>query len=164
MNTFVNDFCMRAHNLLFLVALPLWLPCLPLNWTTANLALPSSLCLSFFVFTCILSFSCSCNRVTDESSHTACHLWQRSHLTPWFWPTPLATQFSYHAGQWLSCPLFPFSLFTGLGYCLTFLPTITIVTQYFSRRRALVTSASSSGEAFAVCAFAPGECSVTEGS
>ncbi|KAM8724189.1 solute carrier family 16 member 6b isoform 2-T3 [Acanthopagrus schlegelii] len=44
---------------------------------------------------------------------------------------------------------------SGLGYCLTFLPTITILTQYFSRRRALVTSASSSGEAFAVCAFAP---------
>ncbi|XP_073351455.1 solute carrier family 16 member 6b [Pagrus major] len=44
---------------------------------------------------------------------------------------------------------------SGLGYCLTFLPTITILSQYFSRRRALVTSAASSGEAFAICAFAP---------
>lgn len=63
-------------------------------------------------------------------------------------------QCSYHAGQWLSCPLFPF-LFTGLGYCLTFLPTVTILAQYFSRRRALVTSIASSGESFAIFAFAP---------
>ncbi|XP_054615089.1 solute carrier family 16 member 6b isoform X2 [Dunckerocampus dactyliophorus] len=65
-------------------------------------------------------------------------------------------QCSYHAGQWLSCPLFLVSsLFTGLGYCLTFLPTLTILAQYFSRRRALVTSVASSGESFAVFAFAP---------
>ncbi|XP_068192784.1 solute carrier family 16 member 6b isoform X1 [Antennarius striatus] len=51
-------------------------------------------------------------------------------------------------------PSFP-SLFTGLGYCLTFLPTVTILAQYFSRRRALVTSAASSGESFAIFAFAP---------
>ncbi|KAI3359445.1 hypothetical protein L3Q82_002943 [Scortum barcoo] len=44
---------------------------------------------------------------------------------------------------------------SGLGYCLTFLPTITILAQYFSRRRALVTSVASSGESFAVFAFAP---------
>ncbi|XP_057673539.1 monocarboxylate transporter 7-like [Corythoichthys intestinalis] len=44
---------------------------------------------------------------------------------------------------------------SGLGYCLTFLPTVTILSQYFSRRRALVTSISSSGESFAIFAFAP---------
>lgn len=49
------------------------------------------------------------------------------------------------------------SLFTGLGYCLSFLPTVTILAQYFSRRRALVTSIASSGESFAIFAFAPGK-------
>ncbi|XP_035510077.1 monocarboxylate transporter 7-like [Morone saxatilis] len=44
---------------------------------------------------------------------------------------------------------------SGLGYCLTFLPTVTILAQYFSRRRALVTSIASSGESFALFAFAP---------
>ncbi|XP_010739499.2 solute carrier family 16 member 6b isoform X1 [Larimichthys crocea] len=44
---------------------------------------------------------------------------------------------------------------SGLGYCLTFIPTLTILAQYFSRRRALVTSAASSGESFAIFAFAP---------
>ncbi|XP_078140736.1 solute carrier family 16 member 6b [Centroberyx gerrardi] len=44
---------------------------------------------------------------------------------------------------------------SGLGYCLTFLPTVTILAQYFSRRRALVTSVASSGESFAMFAFAP---------
>uniref|UniRef100_A0A3Q2YS03 Monocarboxylate transporter 7 n=1 Tax=Hippocampus comes TaxID=109280 RepID=A0A3Q2YS03_HIPCM len=44
---------------------------------------------------------------------------------------------------------------SGFGYCLTFLPTVTILAQYFSRRRALVTSAASSGESFAIFAFAP---------
>lgn len=63
-------------------------------------------------------------------------------------------QSTYHVDQWLSCPLLP-SLFTGLGYCLTFLPTVTILAQYFSRRRALVTSIASSGESFAIFAFAP---------
>ncbi|KAK2885178.1 solute carrier family 16 member 6b isoform X2 [Channa argus] len=46
-------------------------------------------------------------------------------------------------------------IFSGLGYCLTFLPTVTILAQYFSRRRALVTSIASSGESFAIFAFAP---------
>ncbi|KAM9843401.1 solute carrier family 16 member 6b [Aulostomus maculatus] len=46
-------------------------------------------------------------------------------------------------------------LISGLGYCLTFLPTVTILAQYFSRRRALVTSVASSGESFAIFAFAP---------
>ncbi|XP_033827425.1 solute carrier family 16 member 6b [Periophthalmus magnuspinnatus] len=44
---------------------------------------------------------------------------------------------------------------TGLGYSLAFLPTVTLLAQYFSRRRALVTSLASSGESFAVFAFAP---------
>ncbi|KAK9535867.1 hypothetical protein VZT92_008221 [Zoarces viviparus] len=44
---------------------------------------------------------------------------------------------------------------SGLGYCFTFLPTITILAQYFSSRRALVTSVASSGESFAMFAFAP---------
>ncbi|KAF1380032.1 hypothetical protein PFLUV_G00182280 [Perca fluviatilis] len=42
-----------------------------------------------------------------------------------------------------------------LGYCFSFLPTVTLLAQYFSRRRALVTSVASSGESFAVFAFAP---------
>ncbi|XP_034568060.1 solute carrier family 16 member 6b [Notolabrus celidotus] len=44
---------------------------------------------------------------------------------------------------------------SGLGYCLTFLPTVTILAQYFSKRRALVTSVASTGESFAIFAFAP---------
>ncbi|XP_075310155.1 solute carrier family 16 member 6b isoform X2 [Odontesthes bonariensis] len=52
-------------------------------------------------------------------------------------------------------PFLSSSLFTGLGYCFSFLPTVTILAQYFSRRRALVTSIASSGESFAIFAFAP---------
>ncbi|XP_061761965.1 solute carrier family 16 member 6b isoform X1 [Nerophis ophidion] len=44
---------------------------------------------------------------------------------------------------------------SGLGHSLAFLPTLTLLAQYFSRRRALVTSAASSGESFAMFAFAP---------
>ncbi|CAL8306168.1 unnamed protein product [Merluccius merluccius] len=44
---------------------------------------------------------------------------------------------------------------SGLGYCLTFLPTVTILAQYFSHRRSLVTSVASTGESFAVFTFAP---------
>ncbi|XP_046710469.1 monocarboxylate transporter 7 isoform X2 [Silurus meridionalis] len=44
---------------------------------------------------------------------------------------------------------------SGFGYCLTFLPTITILSQYFSRRRSLVTAMASTGESFAIFAFAP---------
>ncbi|XP_019906349.2 solute carrier family 16 member 6b isoform X2 [Esox lucius] len=43
----------------------------------------------------------------------------------------------------------------SLGYCLTFLPTVTILSQYFSKRRSLVTSLASSGESFAMFGFAP---------
>lgn len=45
---------------------------------------------------------------------------------------------------------------SGLGYCLTFLPTVTILSQYFDKRRPLVTSIASTGESFAIFAFAPG--------
>ncbi|XP_023813650.1 monocarboxylate transporter 7 [Oryzias latipes] len=44
---------------------------------------------------------------------------------------------------------------SGFGYCLSFLPTVTILAQYFCRRRSLVTAVASSGESFAVFAFAP---------
>uniref|UniRef100_A0A1A8F686 Monocarboxylate transporter 7 n=1 Tax=Nothobranchius korthausae TaxID=1143690 RepID=A0A1A8F686_9TELE len=44
---------------------------------------------------------------------------------------------------------------SGLGFCLSFIPTVTILAQYFSRRRSLVTSIASSGESFAMFAFAP---------
>lgn len=46
-------------------------------------------------------------------------------------------------------------LVSGLGYCLSFLPTVTILSQYFDRRRSLVTAVASTGECFAVFAFAP---------
>ncbi|KAM4535059.1 solute carrier family 16 member 6b isoform 2-T2 [Fundulus diaphanus] len=46
-------------------------------------------------------------------------------------------------------------IISGLGFSLSFLPTVTLLAQYFSRRRALVTSIASSGESFAIFAFAP---------
>ncbi|KAM9780123.1 solute carrier family 16 member 6b [Neosynchiropus ocellatus] len=48
-----------------------------------------------------------------------------------------------------------YGIIAGLGYCFSFLPTVTLLAQYFSRRRALVTSVASSGESFAIIAFAP---------
>lgn len=45
----------------------------------------------------------------------------------------------------------------GLGYCLTFLPTVTILSKYFTRRRSLVTAVASTGESFAMFALAPGK-------
>lgn len=45
---------------------------------------------------------------------------------------------------------------TGFGYCLSFLPTVTILSQYFDKRRSVVTAVASTGECFAVFAFAPG--------
>ncbi|KAB0403966.1 hypothetical protein E2I00_018511, partial [Balaenoptera physalus] len=45
--------------------------------------------------------------------------------------------------------------FTGLGYCFSFLPTVTILSQYFDRRRSVVTAVASTGECFAMFAFAP---------
>ncbi|XP_075888616.1 solute carrier family 16 member 6b isoform X2 [Nelusetta ayraudi] len=46
-------------------------------------------------------------------------------------------------------------IISGFGYCLAFIPTVTILAQYFSRRRALVTSIASTGECVAIFAFAP---------
>ncbi|XP_035255200.1 solute carrier family 16 member 6b isoform X1 [Anguilla anguilla] len=46
-------------------------------------------------------------------------------------------------------------IISGLGYCLTFLPTVTILSQYFSRRRSLVTASASTGECFSIFALAP---------
>jgi len=51
----------------------------------------------------------------------------------------------------------------GLGYCLTFLPTVTILSQYFTRRRALVTAVASTGESLSMFALAPGECNGLHG-
>lgn len=44
---------------------------------------------------------------------------------------------------------------SGLGYCLTFLPTVTILSQYFNKRRSLVTSVASTGECFSLFALTP---------
>ncbi|KAG5262602.1 hypothetical protein AALO_G00276840 [Alosa alosa] len=46
-------------------------------------------------------------------------------------------------------------IIAGLGYCLTFLPTVTILSQYFCKRRSIVTSMASTGESIAIFAFAP---------
>ncbi|XP_077595261.1 monocarboxylate transporter 7-like [Stigmatopora nigra] len=48
-----------------------------------------------------------------------------------------------------------YGLVAGLGYCLTFLPTVTILSHYFTRRRSLVTAVASTGEALAMFALAP---------
>ncbi|XP_023285039.1 monocarboxylate transporter 7-like isoform X1 [Seriola lalandi dorsalis] len=48
-----------------------------------------------------------------------------------------------------------YGLVAGLGYCLTFLPTVTILSKYFSRRRALVTAVASMGESLSMFALAP---------
>ncbi|XP_004870337.1 monocarboxylate transporter 7 isoform X1 [Heterocephalus glaber] len=44
---------------------------------------------------------------------------------------------------------------SGLGYCFSFLPTVTILSQYFDKRRSVITAVASTGECFAVFAFAP---------
>lgn len=46
-------------------------------------------------------------------------------------------------------------IISGLGYCFTFLPTVTILSQYFDKRRSVVTAVASTGECFAMFAFAP---------
>ncbi|XP_019726092.1 monocarboxylate transporter 7-like isoform X2 [Hippocampus comes] len=48
-----------------------------------------------------------------------------------------------------------YGMVAGLGYCLTFLPTVTILSHYFSRRRSLVTAIASTGEALSMFALAP---------
>ncbi|XP_054987029.1 monocarboxylate transporter 7 [Sorex araneus] len=46
-------------------------------------------------------------------------------------------------------------LLSGLGYCLAFLPTVTILSLYFDKNRSMVTAVASTGECFAMFAFAP---------
>ncbi|XP_069511164.1 monocarboxylate transporter 7 [Ambystoma mexicanum] len=53
-------------------------------------------------------------------------------------------------------------LISGLGYCLSFLPTVTILSHYFDKKRSLVTAVASTGECFAVFAFAPAITALTD--
>ncbi|XP_036123992.1 monocarboxylate transporter 7 [Molossus molossus] len=46
-------------------------------------------------------------------------------------------------------------IISGLGYCFSFLPSLTILSQYFDKRRSMVTAVASTGECFAMFAFAP---------
>ncbi|KAM9832076.1 monocarboxylate transporter 7-like [Neosynchiropus ocellatus] len=48
-----------------------------------------------------------------------------------------------------------YGLVAGLGYCLTFLPTVTILSHYFKQRRSLVTAVASTGESLSMFALAP---------
>ncbi|XP_037320442.2 monocarboxylate transporter 7-like [Pungitius pungitius] len=48
-----------------------------------------------------------------------------------------------------------YGVVAGLGYCLTFLPTVTILSQYFTRRRSLVVAVASTGESLSMFALAP---------
>ncbi|XP_020503785.2 monocarboxylate transporter 7 [Labrus bergylta] len=48
-----------------------------------------------------------------------------------------------------------YGLVAGIGYCLTFLPTLTILSQYFNRRRSLVIAVASTGESLSMFALAP---------
>ncbi|KAK7919802.1 hypothetical protein WMY93_011086 [Mugilogobius chulae] len=48
-----------------------------------------------------------------------------------------------------------YGLVAGFGYCLTFLPTVTILSQYFNRQRSLVTALASTGESLSMFALAP---------
>lgn len=76
------------------------------------------------------------------------------------WPVILkvtAKEKGKHRGVLTNLTLLSECVNAGLGYCLTFLPTVTILSQYFSKRRSLVTAMASTGESFAIFAFAPGE-------
>lgn len=48
-----------------------------------------------------------------------------------------------------------YGVIAGFGYCLTFLPTVTILSQYFNNRRSLVTAIASTGESLSMFALAP---------
>ncbi|KAM9837757.1 monocarboxylate transporter 7-like [Aulostomus maculatus] len=48
-----------------------------------------------------------------------------------------------------------YGVIAGLGYCLTFLPCLTILSQYFTKRRSLVTAIASTGESLSMFALAP---------
>ncbi|XP_072098693.1 monocarboxylate transporter 7-like isoform X4 [Mobula birostris] len=45
---------------------------------------------------------------------------------------------------------------TRIGFCLSFLPTVTVLSLYFEKYRSLVTAVASTGECFAIFIFAPG--------
>ncbi|XP_072882274.1 monocarboxylate transporter 7-like isoform X1 [Hemitrygon akajei] len=47
-------------------------------------------------------------------------------------------------------------LVSGIGLCLSFLPTVTVLSLYFEKYRSLVTAVASTGECFAIFIFAPG--------
>ncbi|XP_022078540.2 monocarboxylate transporter 7-like isoform X1 [Acanthochromis polyacanthus] len=63
----------------------------------------------------------------------------------------IATSFTSSINQMY----FTYGIVAGLGYCLTFLPTVTILSQYFDRRRSLVVAVASTGEALSMFALAP---------
>uniref|UniRef100_A0A3Q4AGV2 Monocarboxylate transporter 7 n=1 Tax=Mola mola TaxID=94237 RepID=A0A3Q4AGV2_MOLML len=48
-----------------------------------------------------------------------------------------------------------YGLIAGMGYCLSFLPTVTILSQYFTHRRSMVTAVASTGESLFMFALAP---------
>ncbi|XP_028331394.1 solute carrier family 16 member 6a [Gouania willdenowi] len=48
-----------------------------------------------------------------------------------------------------------YGIVAGFGYCLSFLPTVTLLSQYFDHRRSLVTAIASTGESLAIFALAP---------
>lgn len=63
----------------------------------------------------------------------------------------IATSFTSSVNQMY----FTYGIVAGIGYSLTFLPTVTILSQYFSSRRSLVTAAASTGESLSIFALAP---------
>ncbi|KAI3364973.1 hypothetical protein L3Q82_001136 [Scortum barcoo] len=69
----------------------------------------------------------------------------------------IATSFTTSINQMY----FTYGIVAGLGYCLTFLPTVTILSQYFNRRRSLVTAVASTGESLSMFALAPGVCKMS---
>uniref|UniRef100_UPI00398F1B15 monocarboxylate transporter 7-like isoform X2 n=1 Tax=Pristiophorus japonicus TaxID=55135 RepID=UPI00398F1B15 len=50
---------------------------------------------------------------------------------------------------------FTIGVVSGIGFCLSFLPTVTLLSQYFEKYRYLVVAVASTGECFAIFIFAP---------
>ncbi|XP_055509912.1 monocarboxylate transporter 7-like isoform X1 [Leucoraja erinacea] len=46
-------------------------------------------------------------------------------------------------------------LVSGIGFCLSFLPSVTVLSLYFEKYRSLVMAVASTGECFAIFTFAP---------
>uniref|UniRef100_UPI0037E8EB04 monocarboxylate transporter 7-like n=1 Tax=Semicossyphus pulcher TaxID=241346 RepID=UPI0037E8EB04 len=63
----------------------------------------------------------------------------------------IATSFTHSVNQMY----ITYGIVAGIGYCLTFLPTLTILSQYFSRRRSLVIAVASTGESLSMFSLAP---------